>query len=322
MNNIPTPQRQLRGHLPQRPLPRSVASAEHQAWLGRRLTARDRWLARMLREHRVLTSHQITQMLFPSARSANRRLREIFTWRVIDRFQPFVTVGAAPMHYVLDIAGAHLLAHEDGIDPKDLGYRHETSIGIAHSLRLAHTVAVNDHLATLIAHARHTDHTRLTAWWSETRCRKHFGDLARPDAYARWRVHNTELEFFLELDFGTETLRILTSKLGDYERLARSTGIVTPVLIRFVSDGRETSARRALEEARGQLDRPDLVPLATGTSASPVVAAWLPINGTTARRVQLIDLAVQWPDLTVSSPAEAVPSSTLPEPMPPAPSWR
>jgi hypothetical protein len=316
----PTPQRQLRGHLPQRPTPRSVLSSEHQAWLSRRITARDRWLARMLREHRVLTSHQITKMLFPSTRSANRRLRELYTWRVIDRFQPFVTVGAAPMHYVLDIAGAHLLAYEDGVDPKELGYRHETSIGIAHSLRLAHTVAVNDHLATLIAHARHTAHTRLTAWWSETRCRTHFGDLARPDAYGRWRVGDTEFEFFLELDFGTETLRILASKLGDYAQLAVSTAIVTPVLIRFVSEAREASARRVLAEALDHLDRPDLVPVATATTASPVIPAWLPINGST-QRAQLIDLATQWPNLA-SSPLAEVSSMALPDPTPPAPEWR
>ncbi|MFI9389223.1 replication-relaxation family protein, partial [Kutzneria sp. NPDC052558] len=296
----------------------SVVTPEHLAWLARRLTARDRWLARMLREHRVLTSRQIVQMAFTGVRSANRRLRELFQWRMIDRFQPFVTVGSAPMHYVLDIAGAHLLAHEDGLDPQELRYRHEVSIGIAHSLRLAHTVAVNGHFATLIAHARTTDHTRLTAWWSETRCRKHFGDLARPDAYARWRVHDTELEFFLEFDFGTENLRILASKLGDYEKLALTTAITAPLLIRFTSTAREATARRALTDALDQLDHPDLVPIATGTTASPVVPAWLPINGADTTRLQLIDLARNWPALAPADAPTASAQLAPPSPMPPA----
>ena len=51
-----------------------------------------------------------------------------------------ISTGTAPMHYVLDIAGAVALAYEDGLEPKQLGYRHEDAIGIAHSLRLAHAV--------------------------------------------------------------------------------------------------------------------------------------------------------------------------------------
>jgi hypothetical protein len=310
----PMPQRQLRGHLPQRPIPRSTNSAEHLAFLARRLTVRDRWLVRVLREHRVLTTHQIAQTLFPSARSANKRLRELFTWRVIDRFQPFVTTGAAPMHYVLDTAGAAVLAREDGIDPKKVGYRHETSIGIAHSLRLAHTVAVNGHFTTLISHAGTTNNTSLTAWWSESRCRKHFGDLTRPDAYARWRVGDTELEYFLEFDLGTENLRILASKLRGYENLATTTALTTP--------GREAAARRALQDALGQLDRPHLLPIATSTNDSPSIAAWLPING--CRRLPLIELAEQWPDAGFSAVHDSLLTGdksaselTHPEPMPP-----
>jgi hypothetical protein len=310
------PQRQLRGHLPQRAVPRTANSTEHQAFLARRLTARDRWLIRVLHEHRVLTTHQIVQLLFPSRRSANKRLRELYTWRVIDRFQPFVTTGAAPMHYVLDTAGATVLAREDGIDPKELDYRHETSIGIAHSLRLAHTVAVNGHFTTLIAHARATTGTRLAGWWSEARCRRHFGDLARPDAYGRWHVGDTAFDFFLEFDFGTENLRILASKLRDYENLATSTGVVTPVLFRFVSSDREANVRRVLGEAVAQLDRPDLVSIATSTSDSPSIAAWLPVEGT--QRYRLIELAGRWPATAARPLGDKAGSELTPaEPMPP-----
>ena len=47
--------------------------------LAGRLTARDRWLLRMLHEHRVLTTSQIIQLAFGTtrARSVNRRALEV-----------------------------------------------------------------------------------------------------------------------------------------------------------------------------------------------------------------------------------------------------
>ena len=41
----------------------------------------------MIHEHRVLTAHQITALAFPSFRSGRMRLRELFQWGVVDRFQ-------------------------------------------------------------------------------------------------------------------------------------------------------------------------------------------------------------------------------------------
>src|SRR5947207_2412454 len=99
------------------------------------------------------------------------------------------------------------LAYEDGLDPKQLGYRHEDAIGIAHSLRLAHTVGVNGFFTTLVALSQRPGaRGRLTAWWSELRCGRLFGDMVRPDAYGRWREDGHQIEFFLEFDFGTEDL--------------------------------------------------------------------------------------------------------------------
>lgn len=76
----PTRQRALRGHKPTRPHPRAANTAEHQAVLAWRLTPRDKWITRMLWEHRVLTPHQITALAFPSFRSGCQRLRELYTW--------------------------------------------------------------------------------------------------------------------------------------------------------------------------------------------------------------------------------------------------
>lgn len=312
-----TNQRTLRGHMPTRPTMRIATGGEHHAWLARHLTARDRWLARMLFEHKVFTTHQIVELAFPSTRAANHRLRELYRWRVADRFQPFVTVGAQPMHYVLDVAGATAVAFEAGLDPAELRYRHDRAIGIAHSLRLAHTVGANGFFTALVAQSRHPYACgELTAWWSEARCARHFGDLVRPDGYGRWHDHatGTDLEWFLEFDFGTEPLHILASKLDGYHRLATVTGITTPVLVWLPTSRREATARRTLARAVADLDRPALVPVATSTVdlptrqdtvGSPADTWWRPLGHDSriqSRRLRLADLAWTWHGLTPPAP--------------------
>jgi hypothetical protein len=332
----PTRQRVLRGHQPTRPTPRAVNSAEHQAVLAARLTDRDRWIIRMLHEHRVLTSHQITALAFPSYRSARQRLRELFCWSVLDRFQPFISVGTAPLHYVLAPAGAAVLAAEDGRDVKDLGYRHDRAFGIAHSLRLAHTIGVNEWFTALIHRARHDPDMTLGAWWSETRCARHFGDLIKPDSYGRFSAHGRAIEFFLEYDLGTEHLAKLANKLHGYHALAAATGITTPLLVWLPTSRREATARHQLTHTWAHLDEPRWVPVATATAdllhptahPSPADPVWLPLDSTggpQARRA-LHDLPTAWPHLPppTTEPEQTSPPDTTrhtlrppPDPTPP-----
>jgi hypothetical protein len=337
----PTQQRELRGHMPQRPTPRAATTGEHHAQLAGRLTIRDRWLARMLYEHKVFTTDQIVELCYPTMRAANHRLLNLYRWRVVDRFQPFVTSGTAPMHYVLDVAGATALAYEDGLDPKDVGYRHDDAIGIAHSLRLAHSVGINGFFTNLVASSRHADaRGQLTAWWSELRCGRLFGDMVRPDAYGRWREDGAEVEFFLEFDFGTEDLTKLASKLYGYQKLAAATGITTPVLVWLTSNRRETTARRALADTVTQLDRPALVPVATSAADllgdsdenGPAAARWLAVAGTSPQRtgrLRLAELARCWPHVKAPPPKQSIPPAqaqpgartelAAPNPLPPLP---
>lgn len=334
----PTRQRILRAHKPTRPTPRAANSAEHQTTLAARLTPRDRWIIRMLHEHRVLTSHQITALAFPSDRSARQRLRELFCWSVLDRFQPFMPIGTAPMHYVLAPAGAAVLAAEHGLDITDLGYRHHRAFGIAHSLRLAHTIGVNDWFTALIDHARHDPDLTVDAWWSEARCARHFGDLIKPDAYGRFSAHGQQIEFFLEYDFGTEQLGKLANKLHGYAALAAATSITTPLLVWLPTSRREATARHVLTRTWQHLDDPHSVPLATATAESlnpqaahpsPADPVWLPLDctdGPQARRA-LHHLPAAWPHLpppvtepNQTSTTSPTPPTTLraPDPMPPS----
>ncbi|WP_086667534.1 replication-relaxation family protein [Lentzea kentuckyensis] len=342
MISNPTKQRNLRGHRASRPNPRLAVTVDHQAQLAWRLTPRDRWIIRMLHEHRVLTTTQISDLAFTGPRLARQRLRELFQYAVVDRFQPFVTLGTAPMHYVLSPAGAAVLAAEDGLEVKDLGYRQHRAFGIAHSLTLAHTVGVGDWFTALIARSRYDSTTALTAWWSETRCARLFGDLVKPDAYGRWRHNDREIEFFLEYDLGTEQLATVAAKLHGYACLAAASGIATPLLVWLPTSRREAAARRLLTRTWHELDHPDQVPVATASAKllnphapqpSPADPVWLPVHTSgQPTRSALHELLDVWQNLPRSAPthvsADSVDSGqaarrTLlpaPPPMPPVPS--
>ncbi|MET8846010.1 replication-relaxation family protein [Amycolatopsis sp. NPDC004625] len=316
-----TRQHQLRQHLPGRTAARAANSIEHQAALAGRLTPRDKWLLALLHEHRVLTSTQVQDAAFPSSRSTRQRLRELYLWRAVSRFQPFRQLGSAPMHYVLGPAGAAVLAAEHGLDVKDLGYRHDRAMAIAHNQRLAHTVGVGDFFTSLIARTRQLGTRRgdgLTAWWAEARCARHFGDLVIPDAYGRWRGCAGELEFFLEYDTGSESLTKVARKLLAYARLADSTGIATPVLLWFPTSRREVNARAALARVHADLERPADVPVATAAAdlldrtavrPSPADAVWLPLAtrspNQTSPRCGLDELADAWPHLPAPAAVDA-----------------
>ncbi|MFI7123790.1 replication-relaxation family protein [Amycolatopsis sp. NPDC049868] len=332
MVSNPTSQRQLRSHRPERPVARVLNSVEHHAWLARHLTDRDRWLCRMLFEHHVLTSTQIIDIAFTGRRAANLRLRNLYRWGVVHRFQPHRDRGSHPMYYVLDTAGAVALAREAGVEPKALGYSREREIGRAFSLQLAHTVGCNGLFTTLIRRGREPGATgMLTTWWSAARCGRHWGDIITPDGYGRWREGNREVEWFVEFDFGTEQLSRLAAKLARYERLADTTGITTPVLVWMPSAARESNARKALAEALRGLHQAARVPVATTNgeaSADPLDMAaprWRRVDelGTTSR-VALADLPTLWPSLCASAPTaphQASQTSAIPRPelAPPSP---
>ncbi|QNP75005.1 replication-relaxation family protein [Streptomyces roseirectus] len=315
-----SPQRALRGHRPARLSERAAVSGAYVARLSERLTERDRWIARMLHEHRVLTTAQLAEIAFTSARAANQRLLQLHKWRLVDRFQPFLTYGSAPMHYVLDVAGAAVLAYEDGLDPRDLNYRHDRALGIAHSLHLAHTVGTNAFFTHLIAASRRPDATgRLTAWWSEARCRRHFGDIVIPDGYGRWQEGDTVLEWFLEYDLATERPDRVAAKLPRYHRLAATTGITTPILVHLPTTRREARVRHALVSALATLTDSALVPVAT-TSADHTDARWQPLDRLSHRRLPLHDLPTVWPHLTPPNPTQpAVPDDDSPTDLLPPP---
>ena len=306
-----------------------------------RLTARDRWLLRMIHEHRVLTTGQITQLAFGTTRAANTRMTTLYRYRAVDRFRPLAAAGSSPLHYILDEAGATLLTAEDGITLADLGYRGDRAMGIALSPRLSHDVGANGVFTALAAAARASGgQAALQIWWSERRCAAAWGDHARPDGYGRWAEQlpgrpPAVTDFFLEYDTGTESLARLVGKLAGYAALAARTGITTPVLFHLRSPRREAAlhARLAGPPPPGTRDAASAsqipgVPVATAVPGSspegPAGAAWLPAGGPGPRR-RLAQLAPPSTARPAGPPADETPGVPLgglawhpPSPVPPA----
>jgi hypothetical protein len=242
----PRPRSRTRG----RGASRRGSVAEQLAALAGRLTDRDRAIIRLLHEHRVLTTRQLAELWFGSVDRAEHRLRELTQARVLLRFRPHARhgEGSAPFHYVLGPLGAAVLAAQQGTEVRQLGYRPDKALEVAHSQRLAHSAGVNGFFTALVAHARQDrpQAASLAAWLSERACADHWGHLVRPDGFGRWHEQGRQVSFFLEYDRGTEPLDRLAAKLHAYGRLADATQIPTLVLFWLPSSGaRPASARRS-----------------------------------------------------------------------------
>jgi len=257
--------------------------------VARRLTPRDRLVCRTLFDHRVLTTEQVTDLCFDNLTTARHRLTTLYQLRVLDRFRPFRPVGSDPYHYLLDTLGVEIVAADRGIEVPRPGLHHSRALALADSQRLAHLLATNGLFCALARWARIVEDAELAEWWPERRCTTEWGEVVRPDGFGVLRHGQRVVEFFVELDRGTETLARLADKVGGYTELVRATGWTPLVCFWFPSAGREAEARRVLAHPE--------VPIATGATglgdemgSGPGGPVWLPVGSTGPRR-HLIDLA-------------------------------
>ncbi|MEU7487557.1 replication-relaxation family protein [Streptomyces sp. NPDC042319] len=284
------------------------------ATLARRLTDRDMWLARMLHEHQVLTTNQVTRLAYTSLRSAQRRLRTLHQYGVLDSFRPLTQSGSAPEHYTLGPAGAALLAAYAGLDLAALGWRPTHTGRIAYSPSLGHDLGVNELLTHLAAHSHADPSTGLDLWLSERSCARRWGDIVRPDAYAHWRDAHLSLPFFLEYDTGSQALARVEAKLAGYAAFAAATSTRPALLLYTRTQSRDQALRRRLDKAVRELDLDVATSSADFTTTDPWGPWWAPLQPG-ARRTTLRGLAIHWPDLGAASgldPTDADTVLTLP----------
>jgi Replication-relaxation len=217
--------------------------------IARRVTERDRAIAHALYEHRVLTVQQVYELYFDSLERARERLTQLHKLGAVERFRPYRQYGSYPYHYLLDQAGAELVASDRGVEVSELDYSRAKTLRLASSPQLRHQVEANG-VATRLAQAlRVASRGALVEWRGQRRCAQTWGELVRPDAYLRLMLAGGVLELWLEHDRGTENRARLQDKLERYEELALALEHPITLLITLLGERRERELRRTLHAA-------------------------------------------------------------------------
>jgi hypothetical protein len=247
----------------QSPAPRGGAAF---AALASRLTDRDRRIALDCYEHRVLATEQLRRLHFRAARTARERLQELRELRVLASFRPAAHAGkgSAPNHWVLDEAGALVVAAELGRERAELRWRAQAALAIASSSKLAHQLAVNEFFTRLSEEAREAGGA-LERWWGERRSRDALNGIGTPDGYGCLRLPGEPaIELLLELDRGSEDHGRLKEKSRRYAKALPRSELRDPLVLLLLPSPERTA--RAAETV--------------AASAAPVVArTWTPESG-------------------------------------------
>jgi hypothetical protein len=196
-------------------------SAERVFELARHLTERDRAIALALYEHQLLTTDQLTLLFFSSRRRAQDRLRFLYDERVLDRFYPPRPhgLGKPQAHWLLDEAGAILVAASLGLERKRLGWQRHDDWGSYP--QLLHRLEANRLVTDLITATLEDGSLGVSEWWGSRTAASRLcesGQQGRPIPDGGFFLETAAgpIECYLEWDRGTETLARLTHKLKLY----------------------------------------------------------------------------------------------------------
>jgi hypothetical protein len=238
-------------------------SLTHLTSLGSRLTNRDRQIVLDCYEHNVLTTTQLQRLHFAGLRTAELRLNTLYRLRVLDRFRPAAppSTGTSPYHWILDEAGAHVIAALQGIERRELKWRHANALALAGSPKLHHHIEINEFFARL-AYEATMQRGGLTEWYGERAIHGLFRGIIWPDGYGVLTLSDRPpIHFLLELDRATEPTAKLRDKAKRYATaIPRSTlADLHPLVILAVpNQGRARAASAAV----------------AGTGAPISVATW------------------------------------------------
>src|SRR5918994_6130587 len=197
-------------------------SAERLFELARHLTERDREVALYLYWHRVLTTDQLQLLFFSSRRRAQDRLLFLYRNRVVDRFYPAQAFGCGKpdAHWLLDEAGAILVAAMHDLERKQLGWKRRDDWG-SHP-QLAHQLEMNRFVTDLVAAPLTDPGLGVSEWWPPAEAADHLNQRQRgrvlPDAGFYLETRAGPIECYLEWDRATEPQRRLAAKLLAYRR--------------------------------------------------------------------------------------------------------
>jgi hypothetical protein len=248
-------------------------TTKHLLTLASRLTDRDRQIVIDCYEHTTLTTDQLTRLHFRHPNTARDRLDVLYRLRMLDRFRPEVRLGegSSPYHWILDEAGAHVVADELDQDRDQLHWRHATAARVAVSSKLGHHVATNEFFVRLAVELRAAGGS-LHEWYGEKTTSRLLGGIVTPDGYGVLHLPDREpLHLLLELDRGTEPLRRIREKVDRYAKaLPRSELASAEHLVLFATSAGQRIL--ALRSALGSLPGAAVTGWSPRTEASLIPA--------------------------------------------------
>jgi hypothetical protein len=242
-----------------------------------RLTPRDWRLLGWLYDHRLMTTNQIADALYPSLHAAQVRLKELTSYDLLLRFQPYrLQGGNFPYHYVLDHLGALIIAGSRSDPPPRLGQSDTRVHRIVSSRNTDHRLGINGFFAQLAKYERLNGGAQLHHWWPDTRMKRFSAPgttmlaMVESDGLGVWTDNGSTIAFYLEYDNGTESLPTLIDKVYRYNRL---TDARWPVLFSLPSTVREGHFHQQLASLKPK------IPIATIArdrldSANPAEEVW------------------------------------------------
>ena len=228
------------------------AGAAHLAWVGERLSDRDRSVVVTLSRLRLASGRQLERLHFaaglaPQSGPVVRRrvLSRLASpeWRVLITFERRIggaRAGSAGLVFALDTTGHQLM--------DTAGLHRRPNVPTERFWR--HLLDVTELYVQLIERAGEFDLTTYTTepacWWRDS-----YGAWLKPDAYLTLTTSDLEDDWWIEVDRATESLPTLRRKLMTYVEFARTgqrgpSGVVPRVLITVPSRERALAVQRVI----------------------------------------------------------------------------
>ncbi len=171
------------------------------------LSVRDRGCLRLLYRAGVATADQLATLVFPSRRTALRRLRRLWQLGLLERAPLAPERGGIPVAYRISRRGS-----------KRLGYHDTRTGGVG---RVRHSLDIVDAVCALVRSAPEA----VQVWLTEPMVDRELPPHVRPDSIVVLRLARGSAVLCLEIDEATEHAPTIRARLGAYERsLAGQTG--------------------------------------------------------------------------------------------------
>jgi hypothetical protein len=164
------------------------------------LSVRDRACLRLLYRAGVATADQLATLIFPSRRTALRRLRRLWQLGLLERAPRVPERGGIPVVYRLSRRGS-----------KRLGYVDTRTGGVS---RVRHTLDIVDSVCALVR----CSPVSVQLWLTEPMTDGVLPAEVRPDSVVVLQIAGGSAVLCLEIDEATQHSPTIRSRLGVYER--------------------------------------------------------------------------------------------------------